>query len=429
MTVRYLRGLRLLGPAVGLYFAAIALVGFAVDGGVYAVLLNLYLLRLGYGPEQIGLVNSAGNLVFALTAVPAGALGERWGSRRMMLVGLGLLVVSCIGLPLADALAPDLRLPWLLATDTVLYLGLALYFVNTAPYLMEVIDPDQRNRLFSVQTALSSLSAFAGSLIGGLLPPIIAAALGMQSGQPAPYRYALMIAGLALLPAMLAIRAARPAAPHRDAAPADPNARAPAPSAAMSILGLMVLIALVRVLQVAGLAVTSTFFNVYLDAELLVPTAQIGAIIALGRLLGVPAALATSALTARFGNRAVVIGASLGTALSMLPLALIPHWGAAGLSFVGVVGLSWIRYASSLVYFLELVPPERRATVSGVTEMAAGVCFTALTFGGGYAIALLGYRSLFLAGAALTGLSALAFWAAFRRHAPWRAATPAVGND
>jgi predicted MFS family arabinose efflux permease len=175
-----------------------------------------------------------------------------------------------------------------------------------------------------------------------------------------------------------------------------------------------VLIALVRVLQVAGLAVTSTFFNVYLDAALLVPTAQIGAIIALGRLLGVPAALTTSALTARFGNRAVVIGASLGTALSILPLALVPHWSAAGLSYIGVIALSWIRYASALVFFLELVPPARRATVSGVTEMAAGICFTVMTFGGGYVIALLGYRVLFLAGATLTGLSALAFWLAFR---------------
>jgi len=429
MSVRYLHGLRLLGPAVALYFVAIALVGFAVDGGVYAVLLNLYLLRLGYGPELIGLVNSTGALIFALAAVPAGALGERWGSRRIMLVGLGLLLASSLLLPLADALAPAWRLPWLLATDTVLYLGLALYFVNTAPYLMEAISAEQRNRVFSFQTALSSLSAFAGSLVGGFLPPIIAALLAMRSDQPAPYRYALMIAGLTLLPAMLALRAAHPVAARRDAAPADASSAAPAPNAAASILGLMVIIALVRVLQVAGLAVTSTFFNVYLDAELLVPTAQIGAIIALGRLLGVPAALTTSALTARFGNRVVVIGASLGTALSILPLALVPHWSAAGLSFIGVIGLSWIRYASALVFFLELVPSARRATVSGVTEMAAGICFTVMTFGGGYVIALLGYRVLFLAGAALTGLSALAFWVAFRGRTVGHAASRAVGND
>jgi MFS family permease len=411
MNISSLGGLRRLGPAVGLYFTTIGLVAFAVDGGVYAVLLNLFLVRLGYGPEQIGLVNSAGTLTFALTSLPAGALGQRFGSRRMMVIGLGLLIAGCVLLPLADTLPAGWRLAWLVAGNVTLYLGLSLYFVNTAPYLMDVVAAERRNQLFSLQTALSSLSAFVGSLIGGFLPALIALALGMSSEQPAAYRYALIAAGLAMIPGWLAIRAARPVSVRPSDVPVNPDT-AP-PSVVAPIFGLLTTIALVRVLQVSGLAVTSTFFNVYLDAALLVPTAQIGAIIAAGRLLGVPAALATSALTARFGNRAVVIAASLGTALSILPLALIPRWDAAGISFIGVVGLSWIRYASSLVYFLELVPPNRRATVSGVTEMAAGVCYTLLTFGGGYVIALVGYPSLFLAGAAVTALSALAFWWAF----------------
>jgi MFS family permease len=423
MAVRFVQELRLLSPAVARYFTTIAVVGFAVDGGVYAVLLNLYLLRLGYGPEQIGLINAAGTLTFGLASLPAGALGARWGSQRMLLLGLGMLLVGCILIPFADLLAPAWRLPWLLANEVVLYIGLALYFVNTAPYVLEVVSPARRNQTFSLQIALLSLAAFVGSLVGGLLPPTVAALLGASTEQPAPYRYALLVAGLALLPAILAFRGSRPdpggakgGAVMQEVEPAaDLTA---IPPAATAIVGLLALIALVRLLQVAGLAALTTFFNVYLDSELLLPTAQIGAIIACGRLLGVPAALATSTLTARFGNRAVVIAASLGTALSILPIALIPHWGAAGLSFIGVIGLSWIRYAASTVYFLELVPPSRRATVSGVTEMAAGITFTMLTFGGGYAIALLGYRSLFLAGAALTGLSALVFWRAFGRRAP-----------
>ena len=69
------------------------------------------------------------------------------------------------------------------------------------------------------------------------------------------------------------------------------------------------------------------------------------------------------------------------------------------------------------IYFLELVPPAQRATVSGLTEMAAGICFTAMTFGGGYLIAAFGYRSLFMLGAVLTGLSALVFWRSFRSSA------------
>ena len=34
-----------------------ALLGFTIDGGIYSVLLNLYILRLNFGPEFVGLVN------------------------------------------------------------------------------------------------------------------------------------------------------------------------------------------------------------------------------------------------------------------------------------------------------------------------------------------------------------------------------------
>ncbi|MEI7769114.1 MAG: MFS transporter [Chloroflexales bacterium] len=411
---RYLGAMRRLGPDVGRYFMTIALVGFAVDGGVYSTLLNLFLNRLGYGPENIGLVHSVGALIFAFASLPAGMLGERWGSRRIMLLGLGLLTVSATLLPLADVLPAAARMPWLLTTITGLYLGLALYFVNTAPLLLGFVASDQRNQAYATQTALIALAAFLGSLAGGLLPALIGATIGVPLTEPAPYRYGLLVAGLAIIPALLAIAKTRPVAVRDAPAPA-PAAGAPA-SAPASILGLLALIALVRTLQVAGLAAMSTFFNLYLDTSLRIPTAQIGLLLALGRLAGVPAALGTAALSARFGNRSVVIGASLATAIGMLPITLIPHWAAAGLSLMAVFSLSSVRYAASMVYFLDLVPPSRRATIAGVTEMSAGVCFTAMTFGGGYVIALLGYPTLFAIGAALTALSALIFWAGFRRR-------------
>src|SRR3954470_3309338 len=205
MTIRALRWMPRLTPAVARYFVAVALVGFAIDGGIYAVLLNLFLVRLDYGPEQIGLINAAGALTFGLACLPAGVIGARWGSRQIMLLGLALLAVGSLLLPLADALPATWRLAWLLGQISVLDFGLALYFVNTAPFVMEAIRPEQRTHIFSLQTALLALAAFLGSLIGGFLPALIATLLSISPTQPAPYRYALLVAGLALLPTMLAL--------------------------------------------------------------------------------------------------------------------------------------------------------------------------------------------------------------------------------
>ena len=65
-----------------------ALIGFTIFVGVYTVLLNLYLLRLGSNPLLIGQISAVRALSFALFSMPAGLLGDRWGSRLTMIVGM-----------------------------------------------------------------------------------------------------------------------------------------------------------------------------------------------------------------------------------------------------------------------------------------------------------------------------------------------------
>ena len=129
------------------------LFGFAIFGGIYPILLNLYLLRLGYGPEFIGLLNASGSLCIAIFCIPAGALGSRWGSRQVMIAGLLLLVAGNGLLPLAEFAPAGSRSAWLLATNLLGALGVALYIVNTSPYLMAVTGDAERNHAFSVQAA------------------------------------------------------------------------------------------------------------------------------------------------------------------------------------------------------------------------------------------------------------------------------------
>ena len=278
--------------------------------------------------------------------------------------------------------------------------------------------PAERQHVGAVGQRLHLALQFVGGVVGGFLPGVFGALIGQSLDHPAPYRYPLLVAGAAMLPALLAIRAIR--ADHSTLDEATTAAHAAhdarfqllAPSVIMTAIAMM---GVVRMFQVSGLAATTSFFNVYLDRSLAVPTAQIGTIAAFGRLLAAPAALATPFLTRRFGNFRTVIISTFMTAVAIIPMALVHHWAAAGLTLVGVVALSSIRYSSSLVYFLELVPPDRRATVSGVTEMAAGVSFTLITFAGGYIITLFGYQQLFILGACMSLIGAWWFWWYFRR--------------
>jgi predicted MFS family arabinose efflux permease len=93
-----------------------------------------------------------------------------------------------------------------------------------------------------------------------------------------------------------------------------------------------------------------------------------------------------------------------------MPLVLLPHWGAAALSFIGVVALTAIRIPAFLVYSMEAVAPEQRTILSGANEMANGLGFAIIDLGGGYIITALGYRPLFLLSACLTAVGTLVFW-------------------
>jgi hypothetical protein len=45
---------------VRLFLISAALVGMTVLGGIFGVLFNLFILRLGFGTEFVGLVNATG---------------------------------------------------------------------------------------------------------------------------------------------------------------------------------------------------------------------------------------------------------------------------------------------------------------------------------------------------------------------------------
>ena len=245
------------------------------------------------------------------------------------------------------------------------------------------------------------LSGFVGSLVGGLLPGLFANALGVTLGDPAPYRYPLLISALLVLPVVPVLMATR----EVEVKKAEEAAieKTPLPFALITLFSLFVLF------RGSGESIVRTFFNVYLDDALHVSPARIGVLLALGQLLAVPAALSMPILVARFSrNRTVLLG-SLGIPLGLLPIALIPHWGAAGLSLVAITALTSVVRSAFLVYSMKVVPKEWMASTSGALTMAMGLSYSVTSFGGGYLIPVFGYRSLYLIGAALTAVAPLLF--------------------
>jgi MFS family permease len=407
---QYRQTLRLFSRDFRLFLVAAVLVGFTWDG-VRAVLMNLWLLRLGYGPEVVGLVNAVGAVGFATLCLPAGALGTRWGSRNMLIAGIGLMATGSGLLPLAEVLAGDWRMGCLLVASLLVHLGLSLYMVNGLPFMMGVTGPRDRNHAFSVHLALLPLAAFVGSLVAGMLPALFAGLLGVPVTDPAAYRFPLWLGALLLMPGVFVLLQTRSGTGQKAWASA---AGVPDSPAGRPPYALFLMIAVIMALRFAGRGSVYTFFNVYLDDALAVPTTLVGALLAGAQLLSVPAALMAPLLVGRWGNPRVIFWGMIGLAVTILPLALIPHWTAAGLGFISATAFFVVSAGPLRVFSQELVAPRWQATMASAFMMGPGISYAAVSLVGGFAIVSVGYRTLFGVSALLVFASGLLFWYWFR---------------
>jgi len=380
-----------------------AIVGLTIQNGIYPMLFNLYLLRLGYGTDFIGVVNAAGMLSTAVFSLPAGALASRFGLRRTMIAGMGLAVLFHGLLPLVA------YLPWgqemlTLVTRIAGSFAITLYTVSSIPVLMNTTKPEERPHAYAVRQAMWPIFGFLGTFLGGLMPAALASLMGVSTADPATYRWPLVLSCLLSIPAIAALWGTDDA--RCEAAPED----AKLPAGALPVAALTVMLA-VTFFRGACVGVVRTFFNVYLDDGLGLPTSEIGTLYAMAQLASAPAPLIAPLFMKRWGNGRTATVASLGEVLSALPLALIPNVAAAGIGRAGIAGCSSIGYAALSIYQMEIVPPRWRAAMSGATSMASGLSWALLSWVGGYAISGVGYPTLFLAGAGLTGLGAAILFA------------------
>lgn len=407
MLSTYLNALRGFNRDVRLLLIASALTGFTVFGGIYTVLLNLYLLRLGYGPEFVGQVNAAGALSFAVCGLPAGIAGHRWGSRRTLIAGMAVAAVGYFLLPLAEFIPVDWREEWLLGTLAIGVLGISLYLVNSPPFLTARTAPDERGYVFSAMVALWPLAGFAGSLIGGFLPGLFAIFLSISPDSPIAYRWPLLIAAVLLSLAAFALLTTSETTVEEERRDTAGGGRPP--------FGLIAFMGLVVLLQMTAESSTRTFFNVYMDDELNVSTPLIGGLAAAGQILAVAAAIIAPSLAVRWGRTRTIVIGSLGMIVALIPLALIPHWLAGGLGCMLLIAMGSARRSVWIHFQQELVAPRWRVALTSILTATFGVSTAAISLGGGHLITTLGYRALFLLAAGLTGLGTLLFWAFFRK--------------
>ena len=405
----YARTVRGFGRDLRLLLASQVLFWIAI--GFWGVLANLYLLRLGYDPKGVGLVNAATMLGMAAGALPSGELGRRMTLRRAMILGNLVWALAQAAYAGALLLPGSCRSAWLIGASVVYGVSYTCVAVNFSPLLMACLTGEQSDHAFSANIAMNNAAAFLAALLAGLLPGLFAGLLGAAPSDPRPYALGLLVPLVAVVPSVLAL--ARTQQPETAAA-----VRAEVSGAPLSAplpregppLRLILPVSLVLLTYWLGAGSVQVFWTVYLDSALHVATPVIGTISAVSQVASVPASLMAPLVIARFGRRVTYPLGLLGAAASMLLLGLAPGALLASLAVIGRQALSSISWPTINSVSQSVVTTRWRGMMSGATSTATYVGWGITALAGGYLIAASGYRLLFLGGAVLVTLAAAIYW-------------------
>jgi MFS family permease len=143
------------------FFVLIATI-FAI-GNSSDVFLILRAQQIGIPTVMIPLVYLLFNLIYSLSAIPAGIAADIFGRKRVILLGFMLFAVLYYGF----AIAGNTTAIWVLFGFYGLFMGLTEGIQKA--FLATIIPPDFKATAFGVYNTAVGLAMFPASLIGGWL--------------------------------------------------------------------------------------------------------------------------------------------------------------------------------------------------------------------------------------------------------------------
>lgn len=221
--------------------------------------------RLGVGFIELGFALTVFAVVSGLTQAPLGYVVDRFGARKLLILGV------CLGGTAFVLLGMNLSYPWLIASAALLGLANSVYHPSDYALLAANIDGKRIGRAFSIHT-------FSGFFGGAVAPAIVAALVAMVGGAGA-----LMASGaLGFLVALLILAFPTPEASAATASANDGDAST-GPSSVLTpaIIMLMVFFMLLGLsnsgISTFGVVALMTGYGLLFSTANLALTAYLGA--------------------------------------------------------------------------------------------------------------------------------------------------------
>lgn len=134
-----------------------------MDGFIVTLALPALARQFGVGLPVLKWVIVAYLLTVTVTLLPAGRLADIWGRRRIVVLGMGVLVVTSV----LCALAPTVEI--LIGFRVLQGVGGGLVLANVMAEITAVFPKQERRKAMAVNASILALAQVTGLVLGGLL--------------------------------------------------------------------------------------------------------------------------------------------------------------------------------------------------------------------------------------------------------------------
>ena len=380
--------------------------------GIADILLNFYLVSIGYDTATISLVQSLPRLSGFLIGLPIGLIANRVGNRNLILLSTGGLALAVATTALTQSLL-------VIAISRLLW-G-ACFGANQVvkpPFMVTLTDRSEHTAQFSYHNLVAMLAVAIGSALGGLLPlvashllPIAAGADLSPAEMPLAYRASIMVAALLLLLSNGPILALGIGA----AAAEEPRGARVVTWRAAPWRRLLWLTFPLFVFGLSG-GLIFPFFNLIFRDLFGIADSAVGAVIGLGWLAMGLTPLLNPAWEARLGRAGALSALMMLSALAFVGLSLASGLGLAILFYALAIGIRNTMQPLFQPLLMDSLAAAHHNLASSAGLVMWNIGWFASTFSFGLLQSAIGYRNIMLVVALFVVLNGLSIRFAFRRR-------------
>lgn len=374
-----------------------------LNAGIYGVIFNLYILRLGFGEDFLGLILSISATSMGLFSIPAAFVCDRLGRKRTLLLSSVLSAISLFFL--YNTTTPELLVLFSLASGMASALGL----VTGSTFLLENSTKEERMYLFSMSSLIYTFSLLSGNMLGGFLPDILADLISAQSGSAISYRLTLYVSLVATVASLL------PLAYVAEKNSEENNGIRGQLNIYRSIFKSKVVrqMTLFYCLYGVGWGTSLPYFNVYFDTVLGASANQIGIFFSVSQVFMILGYFLVPVLTERTGKVRLVSIVQILSIPFLLMFVLTNNLLIAVVGFVMRYMLMNMANPILNSFKLEIVQPEERSMINSIMWMA---CYTFVGIGnyaGGLMMAAGDSRMPFMVTGVFYAVTAIFYYVCF----------------